>query len=120
MYSRCWAVGLFGMLAPLELVTCLQTPVKAKTIGKRVQTTLKASKGVWLDSPEVGTKILGFLNQVFLHAEALGMRSNNPIPAVRQGLGEVVDTRQKSDRHYPSMPYQNVPAFVKKVLGRSG
>ena len=105
-------------VSAFELVTCLQTPVKAKTIGKRVQTTLKASKGVWLDSPEVGTKILGFLNQVFLHAEALGMRSNNPIPAVRQGLGEVVDTRQKSDRHYPSMPYQNVPAFVKKVLGR--
>ncbi len=62
--------------------------MKAKTIGKRVQTTLKASKGVWLDSPEVGTKILGFLNQVFLHAEALGMRSNNPFPLFGKDWGK--------------------------------
>ena len=104
-------------VSAFEIVNCLQTPVREKKIGVRVRVSLKDSKGVWIDSPEVGNKILEFLNQVFQHAEALGMRDNNPIPAVRRGLGEVKDTRQKSERRYPSMPYSRLPAFVEAVLG---
>ena len=104
-------------VSAFEIVNCLQTPVREKKIGVRVRVSLKDSKGVWIDSPEVGNKILEFLNQVFQHAEALGMRDSNPIPAVRRGLGEVKDTRQKSERRYPSLPYSRLPAFVEAVLG---
>ncbi|QMT41392.1 tyrosine-type recombinase/integrase [Neisseria shayeganii] len=90
-------------------------------IGKMPITEIKALdivgvlEDVWHKTPDTAGKLIDRIGQVFTFAEAMGYCEHNPTKAARVALGKQ-KRKPKSERHFPSMPWQDLPRFVADVL----
>ncbi|MFL1461609.1 tyrosine-type recombinase/integrase [Roseococcus sp. DSY-14] len=96
------------------------------------ENVVKALNPVWSRSPETASRVRGRLEQVFAYARTMGWRpAEIANPAQWRGHLENVlaapstlkaRKRQRQGRgsHYPSLPYAQVPAFIRALAGRRG
>lgn len=68
--------------------------------------------------PETGARIYQRLATIFDAAVIDGLRSDNPATPIRRELHKRAGRRSRE--HFASMPYQQTPAFLKKLEGVSG
>jgi integrase len=68
--------------------------------------------------PETGSRIYQRLAAVFDAAVIDGLRPDNPATPIRRKLRKRADRRGRDN--FASMPYQQVPAFAKRLRGAMG
>lgn len=67
---------------------------------------------IWLTRPETARRVLQRLGTVLDYAHAKGWRASEaPVRAVRAGLPRNTGGR----KHFPAMPWQDVPAFIAEM-----
>ena len=71
---------------------------------------------VWDRTPETGLRLRKRLERVLSYAEAHGMRSGqNPARWEGHFKEAMVGSDRIKRNHFPSMPYNEIPAFIKKL-----
>ncbi len=72
----------------------------------------KVLNPIWLTKPETARRLRQRIHKVFQWAKAKGFRSgDNPV----DGMVEVLPKQPANDNHHPSLPYKNVPKFIKDL-----
>ena len=75
---------------------------------------LKALSPIWLSRPETARRIRQRIGVILDWAKTAGFRqTQNPINGIEKGLPKQTDRT----RHHKAMPYDEVPAFIKKLQG---
>jgi integrase len=88
------------------------------SIGHRPVAAVTASEvldvltPIWFDKPETAKRVLQRMEAVFKSAILRGHRETaSPCIGVAQELG----TKHRKVEHHPSLPYQDVPAFLERL-----
>lgn len=69
---------------------------------------------IWMKKPETARRVRQRMRTIFDWAIARHYRESiNPVDAVRAALPQQLDRK----RHFPSLPYDEVPAFIKALHG---
>lgn len=93
-------------------------------IGKRKVTDLtpadfaEALKPIWLTKPETATRVKQRCHTVLKWCWAHGLVKANPLDVVDHLLPQQPGKRERV-QHQPSMPWRDIPAFVRDVLHAS-
>ena len=78
---------------------------------------LEALTPVWYDKPETAKRVLQRIEAVFKSAILRGSRKlASPCTGVAQELG----TKHREVRHHPSLPWQEIPAFISALRVHQG
>ncbi|MCA0320736.1 MAG: tyrosine-type recombinase/integrase [Proteobacteria bacterium] len=95
------------------------TPLPVNTVTRRhVMDVLSPH---WQRVPETAQKLRGCIEKVLARATALDHRTGNNPAAWKDGLKELLEPQDSAKRgHFASMRYHDVPAFMTKLVGRSG
>ena len=73
---------------------------------------LRVLNPIWLTKPETARRLRQRIHKVFQWAKAKGLRSgDNPV----DGVVEVLPKQPANDKHHPSLPYKDVPKFIKNL-----
>ena len=84
------------------------------------EAVIAALRPIWLKSPETASRVRSRVERVLDAAKARGLREGEN-PARWRGHLSILLPKQPKDRgHHAAMPYQDVPAFLRRLEGRSG
>ena len=73
---------------------------------------LRVLSPIWLTKPETARRLRQRIHKVFQWAKASGFRSgDNPV----DGIVDVLPKQPIPDKHHPSLPYKDVPQFIKNL-----
>jgi integrase len=92
---------------------------------------LSVLKPIWTKTPETASRVRGRIEGVLNYAAATGLRPRGPNPATWRGhLSEVLGAPTKlkalvrrekgKGDNFPSLPWQQMPAFMKALQARAG
>lgn len=108
-------------------------PVIGATPVAKVDTddVLAVLRPIWSKTPETASRVRGRIEAVLNYAAATGLRQRGPNPAIWRGhLSEVLGkptklkaaVRRESGRgeNHPSLPWQDMPAFMAALATRKG
>ena len=90
-------------------------------IGKRKVADLapadfaEALKSIWLDKPETASRVKQRCHMVMKWCWAQGLVKANPVDVVGHLLPQQPGKRERV-QHQPSMPWRDIPAFVRDIL----
>lgn len=74
---------------------------------------LEVLQPIWLELPETSARVKQRISMVFDWTIAKGYRTHNPVDAVRRGLSK----RKRRVKHMASLPYEELPDFMKWLRG---
>jgi integrase len=101
--------------------------VKAKAIRDRpiadIETAdiLKVLQPIWQKTPETASRVRGRLENILDYAKAHHWRTGENPARWRGHLSSILPPRQKHTiRHFPAMPYRDIPAFIERVQANPG
>ena len=92
---------------------------------------LRVLQPIWTKTPETASRVRGRIEGVLNYAAATGLRPRGPNPATWRGhLSEVLGAPTKlkalarrekgKGDNFPSLPWQDMPAFMKALQARAG
>ena len=87
-----------------------------------IEHVLQALRPIWDTKRETASKTQGRIERVLSYATAMGWRSG-PNPAQwTKGLDNILPPKPtaKEQRHFPALPYDELPDFMDKLRGREG
>ncbi|WPB86424.1 tyrosine-type recombinase/integrase [Sediminicoccus rosea] len=92
---------------------------------------LRVLQPIWTKTPETASRVRGRIEAVLNYAAATGSRPRGPNPATWRGhlsealgapsrLKAVVRREKGKGENHPSLPWQEMPAFMEALEGRKG
>lgn len=72
---------------------------------------------VWIETSETGNKLVQNLGALWAFAEA---REYVPNKNIVDKAKQLLPAKKRRDSHYPSQPYQDIPALVQAILTKNG
>jgi integrase len=101
--------------------------IGAKPISEiTVHDVLACLKPIWHDKTETASRVRQRMEKVFAYAKTLGLRSGENPAQLKNNLDSLLPPAARIKRkkalddpnegHFASMPYQDVPAFVKELV----
>lgn len=92
---------------------------------------LRVLQPIWTTTPETASRVRGRIEAVLNYAAATGLRPRGPNPATWRGhlsealgapskLKAVVRREKGRGENHPSLPWQDMPAFMVALEGRRG
>jgi len=79
---------------------------------------LEALRPIWTETPETAKRTQGRIEKVLDAARAAGQRHGEN-PARWRGHLDLLLPRRAKGRHQPAMAYENIPAFMAELRGRT-
>jgi integrase len=76
---------------------------------------VKALSPLWAEYPEQGYRTSTVWARVFDYAKVMGMREGDNPAAWRGNLEHIFHRPKNHDRHYPSLPFKDVPELVQRL-----
>ncbi|MCX7371251.1 MAG: tyrosine-type recombinase/integrase [Alphaproteobacteria bacterium] len=92
---------------------------------------LRVLQPIWTKTPETASRVRGRIEAVLNYAAATGLRPRGPNPATWRGhlsealgapskLKAVVRREKGKGENHPSLPWQDMPAFMQALEGKKG
>lgn len=92
---------------------------------------LRVLQPIWTKTPETASRVRGRIEAVLNYAAATGLRPRGPNPATWRGhlsealgapsrLKAVVRREKGKGENHPSLPWQDMPAFMEALQARKG
>jgi integrase len=83
---------------------------------------LKCIEPIWQDKTETANRVRGRIESVLDWATVRGYRTGDNPARWKGHLGEVLPAREKIQRtrHFPALPFSELPAFLRALDGREG
>lgn len=89
---------------------------KAPVDKVTTEDVLRVLRPLWHDKPETATKVRERIKIVLDHAKARGLRSGDNPAQWKGHLDQILPAPAKLSRgHHAAMPYEDVPAFIRKL-----
>jgi len=100
------------------------SPYFGKMLVRTITTAhvLRALKPIWLKKPETASRLRGYIERILSWATISGCRKGDNPARWNKHLQEILlkPSRIKTVRHHPSLPYQEVGAFLKRLNTEKG
>jgi integrase len=81
---------------------------------------LKILKPIWIKKPETASRVRGRIEAILDYAKALGWREEENPARWRGQLQNLLPPQAREQKHYPALPWKQVPAFVADLRSREG